>query len=519
MSRARVLSGSLDELADNRAAAVRALARSLTAQAHGPAASAPATVADDDCERGVQSPRAAIGAEAVERIAPTPHALAHEVVPGAGDMDPRDVPRAPDRRFGSVRRAHTALAALVVLAAPLAFAGNRARPGGTLQVALVAPAPAVEPLTADAPVDALRLLLTHQLLCRVVEPSRPAPGTLRLTLLPSVEPKLVTDALQRVAGSTAPARALLAPVASWAITNGRAVDLTLKSPAPDLERALCHPAFAVATGPFRAKGGRLEAFEDQPTGRPHLDALVLQAADARTAERLFAQRRVQFVAGDASSDDGPQLFVTALVIGPGGGALKQAVESTTDRADLARFFVPGPAAGLTGLLPAALAPPPAPLVVARPAPLSPPRELTILFDEEAAHERSIAQRLQVKLQPLGYRLALKATPRAQLRGRAPAEGEVVVQSFALPPTAVGALSVWLELAGQRARLPSLLQQLAAAPELEVRARELATQLGAELPIVPLVTRGLGVTAAREVQHLTRDVLGLPRLDDVFLSAE
>ncbi|MFZ5443483.1 MAG: peptide ABC transporter substrate-binding protein [Myxococcota bacterium] len=408
--------------------------------------------------------------------------------------------------------------ALSLALATTALAGNRARPGGTLQVALVAPAAAVEPLTADAPVDALRLLLTHQLLCRVAEPGRPLSSTLRLTLPPSIEPRLVTDALQRVSSSSSPARALLAPVSGWTV-NGRAVELTLKSPAPELERSLCHPAFAIPSGPFRAKGGRLEGVDEQPAGRPHLEAVVLQAADARTAERLFAQRRVQLVAGDASADDSAQLFVTALVFGPGSNGLKQAVESTTDRADLARFFVGGPAAGMTGLLPAALGGAPAAPPVTRPAPLVPARELTILFDEDAAHERSIAQRLQVKLQPLGYRLALKATPRAQLRGRQPLDGELLVQSFALPPTATGALLVWLELAGQRARIPAVLQQLGAAPEPEARARELATQLATELAVVPLVTRGLGVTAAREVQNLKRDVLGLPRLDDVFLSSE
>ncbi len=410
------------------------------------------------------------------------------------------------------------LPALLILLATAAHAGNRARPGGTLQVALVSPSASVEPLTADAPVDALRLLLTHQLLCRVVEPSRPAPGILRLTTPPSVDPKLVTDALQRVFTATTPVRALLASVASWSV-SGRVVDLQLKGAAPDLERSLCHPAFAIPLGAFQVKGTRLEAFDEQPAGRPHLDALVLQAADARTAERLFAQRRVQLVVGAATPDDVSQLFVTALALGPGLAALKPAIESTTDRADLARFFVAGPAGPLPGLLPATLAPQLPVATAIRPAPLTPPRELSLLFDDEAPHERSIAQRLQVKLQPLGYRLALKATPRAQLRGRLPVEGEVLLQSFVLPPSPAGALLMWLDLGGQRARIPSVLQQLAAAPDVDARARELALQLAGELPVIPLVTRGLGVTASKDVQHLTRDVLGLPRLDDVFLAAE
>lgn len=409
-------------------------------------------------------------------------------------------------------------AILVILATTAAVAGNRARPGGTLQVAIIAPSAAVDPLSADAPVDALRLLLTHQPLCRVVELSRPSTNVLRLSTPPSIDPRLVTEALQRVSTTTTAAHGFLVPVASWTVT-GRNVELHLKGPAPDLERMLCHPAFAVPVGAFRARGSALEAFDEQPAGRPHLDAVVLQPADARTAERLFAQRRVQLVLGAASSDDVVQLFATAVVLGPGLGGLRAAIESTTDRGDLARFFVTGPAGPLPGLLPPSLAPQLPAEVVARPAPLAPARELTLRFDEEAAHEKSIAQRLQVKLQPLGYRLALKPTPRSALRTRSPGEGEVFLRSLALPPTATGALVLWLALAGQEARIPALLQQLAAAPDLDARARELALQLAPELPLIPLVTRGLGVIAAPEVQHLTRDALGLPRLDDVFFAAE
>ncbi|MFO0596586.1 MAG: peptide ABC transporter substrate-binding protein [Myxococcaceae bacterium] len=406
--------------------------------------------------------------------------------------------------------------AAVVLVASLALAGNHARPGGTLQVALVSPAAAVEPLTADAPVDALRLLLTHQLLCRVVEFSRPSPSLLRLTALPGVDPKLVTEALNRVATGASPARALLASAGPWTV-NGRAIDLPLKQPTPDLERALCHPAFAVPLGAFKTQGNKLLAFEEQPLGRPNVDQVVLQASDARTVERWLGQRRVQLAAGAATNEDVAQLFVTVLQLGPGLSPLKAAVESSIDRADLARFFVPSPSGAMTGLLPPTLSSLPAPAAPAKPPALTVPRELTLLFDEEAAHERNIAQRLQVKLQPLGYRLALKATPRAQLRARAPGENEVFLQSLALPPSPAGALLVWLELGGQHARLPAVLQQLAAAGDVDQKARELALQLGAELPIVPLVTRGLGVSATRDVQHLTRDVLGLPRLDDVFLA--
>ena len=379
----------------------------------------------------------------------------------------------------------------------------------------------MDPLTADCARS------TRCACCSPTNPSaawssssRPAPNLLRLTTPASVDPRLVTEALQRVSTTSTAARGFLVPVGSWTV-NGRNVDLQLKGPAPDLERMLCHPAFAIPVGAFRARGTRLEAFDEQPAGRPHLDAVVLQSADARTAERLFAQRRVQLVVGASSPDEVVQLFATAVVLGPGLSGLRAAVESTTDRGDLARFFVAAPAGPLPGLLPPSLAPPAPrhrrrPTRAARPAPRALP-----------ALRRGGRPREEHRPAAPGEAAAARATaspssprPRAQLRGRSPAEGEVFLRSRSpCPPRPPGALVLWLELAGQHARIPAVLQLLAAAPDLDARARELATQLGPELPLIPLVTRGLGVAAAGDVQHLTRDALGLPRLDDVFFSAE
>ncbi len=403
--------------------------------------------------------------------------------------------------------------ALLVTLSTTTFAGNRALTGGTLQVAMVSAGAAQNPLSADSPVDVFRLLLTHQLLCQLVEFSRPAPLLLRLTIPPSLDPGLVTEALQRVKTSTHPARGFLIPVSGWSLV-GRNVELQLKGPAPDLERMLCHPAFAIALGPFRLKGTQFEAFDEQPAGRPHLDSVAIQSTDARAAERLLAQRRVQLVIGAASTEEPTQLFATALVLGPGLDTFRQALESIIDRNHMARFFVTAPSGPLAGLLPPSLG-----LAVEstpvkkKPTPLSPPRELVIRFDEEAVHEKSIAQRLQVKLQPLGYRLALKPTPREKLRGHQPGEGELFLQSVILPPSPIGALILWLGIAGQTDKIPLLLR----ATISDVNAR--ANELSAELPLVPLVTRGLGVNVSQEVQNLKRDILGLPKLDDVFLAAE
>lgn len=388
---------------------------------------------------------------------------------------------------------------LVALLSFAAFAGSRHKPGGTLSIALVSPAASVDPLSADAPVDAFRLSLTHQPVCRLVEFSRPTPTTLRLSA--NVEPKLILEALAR-------GGALSAQLGTITV-NGRDLDVALKSAAPEIEKTLCHPVFSVPVAPFKTTGNKLEASIDQPLGRPYLDALTLTATDARGAERFFAQRRVQAVAGSATPTGAPQLFVTALVLGPDSAHLRAALESGVDREQLARLFVPAPSSPLYGLLPDSVAAAP----TAKPAALATPRELTLLFDANAEHEKALAQRLQVKLQPFGYRVALKPVPRSELKSAPLKPGEFALRSFALAPSSSGALLVWLQLAGQSGRAASLLSKLDTAPQ------ELAAQLAKELPVIPLVARGLGVTVTNDVQHLTFDAMGLPRFDDVYLGAD
>ncbi|PZR07556.1 MAG: hypothetical protein DI536_27180 [Archangium gephyra] len=402
----------------------------------------------------------------------------------------------------------TARCAVLLAAVSLsAFAGSRPRPGGTLQLVLVSPSMTVDPSSADAPIDAFRLSLTHQPICRLVDMTR-SPGVLKLTVPASVDVKFVTEALTRGAP-------LLTNVGAPNV-NGREVELPIRGARTDLERTLCHPLFSLPVGPFKVKGTRLEAFDEQPMGRPYLDGLALQATDARTAERLFAQRRAQLVVGASTPTDAPQLFVTALALGPGLANVRTAIESSIDRADLARFFVPAPSAALPSLQPGATPTTPTP---ARPSPVTPAQELTLSFDQTAEHERGIAQRLQVKLQPFGYRVALKPVPRAEVKARAPGANELVLRSFALPPSPTGALLMWLSVAGQQARAAAVLQSISSAPDADARARDLSLQLANELNVIPLVTRGLGVSATRDVQHLTRDAMGLPRVDDAFFSAE
>lgn len=422
------------------------------------------------------------------------------------------------------RRPRNLLSPRLLLLASLfalpALAGGRPRYGGTLSVALVAKSIEARPLYADAPTDAVAQSLTATPLCRLVDVGAPTGSTLRLSLRPGVKPSDVTEALQRVASSRTPYRALLTGVASWK-AGAQHVDLVLAGPTADLPRALCHPAFSIAPGPF-LPGAKPDANPDFPDGRPFLDSVTVATADARTAERLFAQRKASLVIGAATpADDAPQLFVTVLVY-PSTLAphLPAAIESTVDRNDLVRFFVRPPSAPLWGLLAPSLggaadaAPRPQ-----RPSPLTPAREITLTWDASNDVERAIAERLQVKLQPLGYRVALKASAREAVRAREPDSPELTLQSLLLPASPVAALAVLLEASGQHARIAPALTAIATAADPDARARKLALELLPQLPLVPLATRGVGVSAARDVQHLTRDALGLPRLDDVFLAPE
>lgn len=407
-----------------------------------------------------------------------------------------------------------------VLLAGVALAGGRARFGGTLPVALVTKGLESRALYADTPTDAVAQSLVATPLCRLVDVSSPGPGALRLSPHAGVAAADVAAALERVASGSSPYRALLSGVARWK-ADSLGVELTLSGPTADLPRGLCHPAFGVSPGPFQGLP-RATASPTHPDGRPFLDGVTVSTGDARAAERAFAQRKVGLVVGGASTvDEGPQLFVTVLVFPPAlRPHLSTAVESTVDRGDLVRFFLRPPSAPLHGLLPVSLGGPAEPTPrPARPPALSPPREVTVTWDAGADVERAIAERLQVKLQPLGYRVALKATPRDEVRARAASSQELTLQSLLLPPSPTAALAVLIEASGQRAQLSQALAAIAAAPDPDVKARELAVELLPRLPLLPLATRGVALAAQNDLQHLTRDALGLPRLADVFYAPE
>ena len=413
------------------------------------------------------------------------------------------------------------LLAVCLVAGPApSTAGGRARAGGTLEVAAVVKTAFSDPLLADTPLEATLTGLTKLPPCRLGELSRPGPRTVRLGLKAQVKASDVVATLLRVRDTPSPYRVLLAPLKAASATSASTVELELDGPSPDFEAVLCHPVLAVAPSYFASTGERLVTNADPALPRAWLDGLTVRATDARTAERLVGQGKAQVLLG-AERGEGAMLYATYLVAAPRLGApFAQALEASVDRPGLTRFFVRPPARALTALLPSAVegvgkrdaawpTPP-------RPAPLTTPVELSLVFDASLDEHRAVAERLQVKLGPLGYRLKLEPLPRPQLRARLASGVDLALVGVLLPPTPAPALTLVLSLPGGP---PVRLSELEALSE-GARTEAIAERAARPTPnVFPLFVQGLGVTTAPQVQHLTRDAFGLPRLDDVFLAPE
>ena len=441
----------------------------------------------------------------------------------------------------------TALLSLLLLAPPTLAAG-RVPYGGELRVAHVGTAEALEPALADAPSEATLLGLVSRPVCHLApeghaapalarELSRPSPQGVRLGLPSPAQAQALVRAWGRLTGTEAPSpyRALLFPLRGEGrqlSASGDGLELLLAFPWPDLERALCHPALALARaapaalGPFASTGARtLEARLVWPEGRPYLDKLRLLPTDERGLTRLWTNKEAQVVLGvlpDASTVAGAALYATYLAWSPRSVPVdfRQAVESALDREDLTHLFVRGPAVPMPHLLPPALLPQ-APEPRTTPAP--PPRtgsKVTLLYDAESEDQRAVAERLQVKLYDRGYTVALTPLPRAELRARwARGDYELMLHSLLLPPVPGPALAVVLDAAGRKDLLGVELPRIGALPDAAARdakARERALALAPSVPLLPLYAQGLALRVAPEVGGLVFDAQGLPRLEGVWL---
>ena len=430
---------------------------------------------------------------------------------------------------------------LLLTLGPLpASAGSRARYGGSLKIATAAKATETDPLLADTPIEATLVSLLNRPLCRIdrsgavipvlaTELSRPTPTSVRAVLRAGLaratglelSASELASHLTRIAAGSSPYRALLAP-----LKTANATELTLSFPFPDFERGLCHPALAPpGVGPYRFANQTFTANVFFPEGRPFTDALTVTSTDARTAERLLQQRKTHLALGlGTASDDSALLYATFLAFNPSkaGPDFRAAFESAIERTDLTRFFVLPPAAPMPQLLP-----PPLALGMAeaarppKPAPLTPPRDLTLAYDAANVDHRAVAERLQVKLHASGYRIALKPLSRAQLRSK-PTDFDLVLHSVLVPPTASLAIALALELGGRHDQLGQHLLALGVIADDKARARaaqSLGEKLRNDLPLIPLYAQALGIQASKDVQNLKTDAQGLPLLDSIFLGQE
>jgi peptide/nickel transport system substrate-binding protein len=300
--------------------------------------------------------------------------------------------------------------------------------------------------------------------------------------------------------------------------------VSLAFPLPDFPWLLATPPAALRdAGPFVLAPRRspseplLLARNDRTRrGRPFADALELAPVDPRAAVRLLEQRKLDLVLRPeaAGSRAGPPLraatatvaAVNAARLGAGAEAVRRALASL-DRGELARRFVRGPAEPLPTLAgePGALRPPAAPAGAEPPAP---PR-IVLLADSSAPDQRTLAERVQVKLFDRGLRAQVDLVDSARARARlAAGDYDVALVAVTLrsprPALAAGQLAFATRgpEAGRRA--------LAALAGLEgERAAAEAERLARELDLFPLVVSGVRATLGPALEGLA------PRADGSF----
>lgn len=446
--------------------------------------------------------------------------------------------------------------------ASLPHAASRARYGGTLRIAVSAAPYEADPLLADSPIDAALLGMVSRSICSLDGPhrvrptlareiSRTAPLRLRVALRPhltfaSGAPVAPTDlaaswSRPSLPGAPSPYRALLFPLRaqrriSASMESSHAIDLELAFPWPDLEASLCHPSLAIAPassprsagiGPYipARTGGMYEANLAFPAGRPYPDRALVSFADERGVARLLELKQADVALGQGETQlfgSASALYATYLVFQPDrvGSQFRQAFEASIDRSDLTRLFVRGPSLPMTALLPPALMPQQSQNRPSAPA-ISSAREISLAFDRSVPDQRAVAERIQVKLHDLKYKIALRPVARSQLRTLwATGEYDLILHALLLPPTPAPALAVAIDGAGRHDLLASELPPLGAIADDAARdaaARERAKILERTLPSIPLYVQALGATLSPAVVGLHADGQGLPALDDCFLA--
>lgn len=456
-------------------------------------------------------------------------------------------------------------ACALTLLSPQVHAASRGQYGGTLRVAVAGEREQRDPLLADSPQDAAMLALVARAVCRLdaeqgVVPvlaqslTREGPLALRLSLRPGLRAgdgrtpltaQQVAHSWMRLQQSEtqSPYRALLFPLRGegryLAPSATSTLPLTLAFPWPDLERTLCHPALTVVhtnaqrvpqtgAGPFlstRAPGVFMANW-NHPGGRPYVDRLSVTSGDVRAVQRVLELGDAEVGLGATRAGMNvlpapPALFATWLAFQPErtGATFRSNVESLIDRGDLTRIFVRAPSTAMSSLLPPALMPqqPPPSKAVSGPVPSRP---LTLLYDLSLPDQKSVAERIQVKLHDGGYKIVLRGVSRKALRAAwANGEFDLMLHALLLPPVAGPALAVALDAAGRHDLLARELPAIGAIADDKARdahARERAQALLPELPLIPLYAQSLRVATTQQIAGLKFDAHGIPLLDGAFL---
>ncbi len=448
--------------------------------------------------------------------------------------------------------------------ATASYAASRARYGGTLQIAVPGERAETDPLLADSPADAALLSMTTRPICSLEGPhrlrstlaldiSRISGTSVRVALRPglkfasgsAITAKDIAASWSRPSQPAAPSpyRALLFPLRGegrllTTSSSAQAIDLALAFPWPDLSTSLCHPALgivpasspgAAGLGPYlpTRTSGVYQANLAFPLGRPFADRLAVSFADERGIARLLALKQAQVALGtieERSSTAASALYATYLVFNPGraGTDFRTAFESAVDRSDLTRFFVRSPSVPMHALLPPALMPQEATPRLGASA-IAVPREIALAFDQSLPEQRSVAERIQVKLHELKYQIVLRPLPRWKLRALwARKDYELMLLALLLPPSPAAALALAVEGAGGHGLLATELPPLGAVvddSDRDAMARERARALAPSLPSIPLYAQALSTTASAQVMGLHADAQGLPVLDDAFLASD
>jgi MarR-like DNA-binding transcriptional regulator SgrR of sgrS sRNA len=225
--------------------------------------------------------------------------------------------------------------------------------------------------------------------------------------------------------------------------------------------------------------------------------------------------------------EGPILQSTFLALNPARlgsaySAVRAAVETTIDLADLTRFFVRTPSAPMRGLLPPPLDASPAPVAVLPQGPsepMTPPVKPQLYVDASNEDHRSVAERIQVMLHPRGIALVVRPVPRTEfVRRIASKDYDLAIVGMPAFPESGLALAQVVHFTSGRDLAAQELAAIGKLPDPSARrafASARAHDLLGTLPLVPLYASGVRMSIRAGVYGAEFDAAGVPSLADLW----